>query len=971
MKFKLLFFALLSVSFASLGKGTKILENIRKTTHESCLSSTCISYPPCTIPVIASVFPLSGPAGTSVTINASSGSLLNSTVNFNGTAATIISSSALQLVVIVPLGATTGAINIVHTTCIASTATFTIVNKDKTSCQGAYPTTTDLIIYEIHDEKSGAGGTVTLYNGTNATIDLSNYKFYRSGNYGDGSDGNYAALSGSISPGTLGVLHVGASDSANACRYPASTNGYLLNGFNANDGLSLRDSSGSIVIDDVHVPTNVGFYMVRNLGAYSPRAVFVDTDWSTTMLASGVCDSRLGILPATVAINPAITAQPLLSLICSSTNASISVTATEGFLGGNALAYQWYVVAPSTTAWTALINGGVYSGATSTTLNISSLTGLDGYQYYCQVRENSGTCYTATVATKIEIGTTTWNGSTWSNGAPILSKATIINGNYTTAVSGSFSTCNLTVNPTFTFTISANTYVEIQENLTNNGIFKISNTGSLIQINDAGVNTGNISYERIASAKLQDYVYWSSPISGFNVNSISPSTPAYYHWIWNPTVANTNGGLGNWQNASATMTAGQGYIVRAPNGFSNASVQNWTATFNNGVPFNGVYKPIISRGSYTSGNYIGTNGEQISADDDNWNLLGNPYPSAISINSFLLANTQLDGFVRLWTHNTLPASTASPFYASFSSNYTGADYISINAAGATSGPGTLNVIGGGQGFFTLMLPGVATTSTALFNNAMRKKTLSNSQFYKTTDNHLTANEEIGEDIERNRIWIDLKNPTGETTRTLVAYVEGATLERDRMFDATTDYKSDQNLYSLIGNDIMTIQGRGLPFDVNDTVPMGIKVPTNGTYNIALAAVDGLFSKNAQKIYIEDKLLNTINDITAFPYQFTTNQGIINDRFVLRYTNQMLTNTDFKLNENTIAVFGSDNEIKINTSLEKIKNYTVCNVLGQTLAEKNNINTNQSVINTVLKSNQALIVKVTLANGQTIIKKIVF
>ncbi|ELY2018859.1 hypothetical protein SL053_002798, partial [Flavobacterium psychrophilum] len=141
-----------------------------------------------------------------------------------------------------------------------------------------------------------------------------------------------------------------------------------------------------------------------------------------------------------------------------------------------------------------------------------------------------------------------------------------------------------------------------------------------------------------------------------------------------------------------------------------------------------------------------------------------------------------------------------------------------------------------------------------------------------------------------------------------------------MFDATTDYKSDQNLYSLIGNDIMTIQGRGLPFDVNDTVPMGIKVPTNGTYNIALAAVDGLFSKNAQKIYIEDKLLNTINDITAFPYQFTTNQGIINDRFVLRYTNQMLTNTDFKLNENTIAVFGSDNEIKINTSLEKIKNY---------------------------------------------------
>ena len=45
-----------------------------------------------------------------------------------------------------------------------------------------------------------------------------------------------------------------------------------------------------------------------------------------------------------------------------------------------------------------------------------------------------------------------------------------------------------------------------------------------VKVVTSGVNTGNISYERIASVKLQDYVYWSAPVSGFDVNSISPLT---------------------------------------------------------------------------------------------------------------------------------------------------------------------------------------------------------------------------------------------------------------------------------------------------------------------------------------------------------------------------------------------------------------------------------------------------------------
>ena len=105
-------------------------------------------------------------------------------------------------------------------------------------------------------------------------------------------------------------------------------------------------------------------------------------------LASATCgttNSNAGIL--TVNNGPAITTQPATSnVICVGGNITYTVAAT-----GSGLGYQWQL---STTGaggpWSNISNGGVYAGATTGTLTITSATaGMSGYFYRAVV---TGTC---------------------------------------------------------------------------------------------------------------------------------------------------------------------------------------------------------------------------------------------------------------------------------------------------------------------------------------------------------------------------------------------------------------------------------------------------------------------------------------------------------------------------------------------------------------------------------------------------
>ena len=528
---------------------------------------------------------------------------------------------------------------------------------------------------------------------------------------------------------------------------------------------------------------------------------------------------------------------------------------------------------------------------------------------------------------------------------------------------------NLAVNTNASLNITPTNTLKITDviNVNATGTIVVQDDASIVQINNVP-NIGNIQYRRAATVRRQDYVYWSSPVASFASTAVSPGTSLGYQYKWTPTIATNTGEFGNWTYANETMVLGKGYCVRAPDSYSMSSPTSYNANFV-GVPNNGSISTPISRGNYdTIGTYLtGVSTTPGTRDDDNWNLVGNPYPSAIHAIKFLTLNPNIAGFVNIWTHGSLPSSaTADPFYNNYVYNYTPTDYITYNATGTSTPVGFNGFIGGGQGFFISMLHGGTTTQNLNFDNTLRRdvptgNTYNNEQFFRSTNKNLETDE-----LERHRIWFDLVTPSGTSARSLLGYVENATDQNDRLFDAFSNEKLSFNIFSLIDEERMLIQGRKLPFDENDKVNIGVSIPQDGLYKIALGSVDGLFLEAKQNIYVEDKLLNVIYNLKEAPYSFIENKGTIKDRFIIRYTK-----SDNIIELTNQLIVYDNNVLTVESGKLKIKDVIIFDTLGKLLLNKNNVNRTDYQITNLNRTNSMLIVKVTLEDNSEEIRKIIY
>lgn len=565
---------------------------------------------------------------------------------------------------------------------------------------------------------------------------------------------------------------------------------------------------------------------------------------------------------------------------------------------------------------------------------------------------------------------TTWTGTGWSNGIPSdLSTKIIISGDFTSddtnTNSGELIGCSMEV-------VSGNVIISSEHSVTLENEIKIADTASftlennahLVQISPTAENDGIITVKRISAPMIrQDATGWSSPVANQNLRNFSPGTLKKRYYIYNgygpegstgsnfkaifeydPLYPMPSSIPNEWpgdklpsnnlfDEVNYTFQKGWGYAIRVPNNWSNSTPLSFNAVFV-GEPHNGDVE-VPAYGKYT--------------------LVGNPYPSAIDANKFLLVNSDIAA-LHFWTHH-FPVGNPN-----YNNNYV--TYTSLGSAGQypeNAGPQPNGKIALAQAF--VVEHGEIEDEEGndpwpvVFNNSMRTHDFA--YFYKT------------DFLERHRFWLSLANSNEEkTAQILVGYMTGATQEADHQIDGKR--MGTAPLYSLIDGEKYTVQGRALPFDQEDVVPLGFTADESGKFKIQIDRVDGLFAEteNSISIYLRDRLKGIEHNLSNSPYEFESSEGEFLERFEIFYKTDETLSVEDEWENNSILIYQNSQNIVIQSKTEKILSVELWDLSGRKIHQ--NLQVNAQVYEMKRKNFDTLIllVKVLTQDGKITTRKII-
>lgn len=581
----------------------------------------------------------------------------------------------------------------------------------------------------------------------------------------------------------------------------------------------------------------------------------------------------------------------------------------------------------NTTTTFAPAGGGARTTDGYSTLKVTGLPSSSTLRIKLEIKNNSNNELWV-LDDAILIGdsesSSTWESGSWSNGVPSSTDKVIINGYYDMTANTSIDGCECEVKAGATLTIGIDKYFKIENNIVNNGTIIVEENGALVQVSSSATITGSGTYivRRNSSSVPSEnvFTYWSSPLTNSTLTEIVPNAQWYYGF---------DGATQAYQNlsASSAMTPGKGYLTQGPEDAS----------------YPGAYTAVFTGSTFNNGDINVTLGFMSDADTDNdWNLLGNPYPSAIDADAFIAANPNIGGTLYFWSNNT---------DADMDQDFTQNDYVTWNATGGTAGCGgcvaPTGAIATGQGFFAQAL----SASDVTFTNALRDNG-NNNNFYRN------ANQE-------DKIWLNFSGSSA-FSQILIGFLDKATDAEDRLYDGRRlDGGANAAFYSLVDDIPYGTQGKSSLKEIEE-IPLGVQLNVTGDFKISIEKYEGHLEDS--EVYLKDLLLDIEHDLKVSDYEVTLDEtGKIDDRFVLKIVTSadVLGLEDFDSGSDLI-IADHGNELEVKTlDNAVIKNLFMYNILGQELFTKRKSSSTSLVVpGKNIRKNTVTLVKAVLESGET-------
>ena len=393
---------------------------------------------------------------------------------------------------------------------------------------------------------------------------------------------------------------------------------------------------------------------------------------------------------------------------------------------------------------------------------------------------------------------------------------------------------SVTVLPGYTLTV-------IQNMINKNGysgiILKSNSSGTGNLITDSQVS-GTAERWLGGNSSIKPYHFISSPVNNASFSTIWQNGD-YNVYYYNETDTSSDLDIG-WQRISGgNLENGRGYAVVSHYSSRTLSFQG---TLNNAA----ISKSVT---------YTNSSGPFSKGDPRGWNLVGNPFPCALSSSAFISSNSQI---IDSYYH-------AVYFWNDLDGNLDRAsDYAVRNSVTGTQG--AKDGIQPGQGFFIK-----ASTSGNLQFLPSQKTSIDHSPFF------------INENIYDLSVFVE--GPENLQNEIKFVIIPDATTGHDKMYDAL---KLRGNpfiaLYSFVEDNPEQYIIQGLP-PVEDEIiiRIGLMAGKNGEYFFSIGNT-AHFSAYLD-VFLEDRITGKMIDLKMENgYKVVLKAGEYNDRFFLHFVN---------------------------------------------------------------------------------------